>query len=65
MPIMCKIIQFTSMVLGVNSLHEVITDTVGFQIAESAAKALPRDVNGTYHVIDQSFALVDFGGSEF
>jgi len=65
MPIMSKIIQFTSMVLGVNSPHEVIADTVGFQIAQSAAKALSCDVNGTYHMIDQFFALIDSGGSEF
>ena len=64
MPIMSKVIQFTSMFLGVNSPHEIITETLGFHVAESPAEVLPCDVNGLYHVIHQSFAMEMTGGSK-
>ena len=66
MPFMSGITQFTLVIFIVSCrLFKIITDTVGFHVAERHAQIFVYNVSLTDHVIFQTLAFERFSRTEY
>ena len=66
MPFMSGIIQFTLVILIISfRLFKIVTDTVGFHVAERHAKIFIYNISLTDHVIFETLAFEGFSRAEY